>query len=114
MELGIFFFFILVIYFLTFSFIPGWFWGYKREETDPPAGLCCSSLGCQSTRLQLWCAVKMAACVCVCEKLRNRDSDLTLAPDQRREAQRWDAADDMTAPAGGRKSSLQLWGDPEA
>lgn len=59
------FFFILVIYFLTFSFIPGWFWGYKGEETNPPAGLCCSSLGCQSARLQLWCAVKMAACVCV-------------------------------------------------
>lgn len=54
----------------------------------------------------------MAACVC--EKLCNRDSDLTLAPDQRREAQRWDAAEDMTAPAGGRNSSLQLWGDLEA
>lgn len=44
----------------------------QRGETRAPAGQRCANIGCQGPRLLR----------CAREKLCNRDSDLTLAPDQ--------------------------------
>lgn len=90
LAFGIFFFYIPVIYFLTLFLLQDGFW-VQKGETRPPAGLCCSSLGCQSPRLH-------------CEN----GSDLTLAPDQWKESSavghcRWH---DSSCSEG--NSSLQL------